>query len=166
MCACREQTAPLKLCSRRTPLMVILRRATLEDASLLFEWRNDPLTRENSHNQAPVPWEVHCQWLSSSLKNPSRTLFIGTEGRPVGTSRLDRNPTYVELSYTVAPKVRGKGYGQALVRETLLHCEGPVRARAKTQNRPSRKILQKAGFKLESEKDGVLTYLLKQFHPE
>jgi len=144
--------------------MVILRRATLEDASLLFEWRNEPLTRENSRNQAPVSWEAHCDWLASSLKNPQRTLFIGMEGQPIGTSRLDRTPAYVELSYTVAPNVRGKGYGQALVRETLIHCEGPVKATVKTQNQSSRAILQKAGFELESEKDGVLTYLLKR-HP-
>lgn len=140
--------------------MFELRRATLDDSLLLFEWRNDALTRENSINNDPVPWEKHSEWVAASLVNPARMLFIGVDQRPVGTSRLDRISDHLELSYTVSPQSRGQGYGHALVEGTLTHCAGPVRATVKPQNLASRAILERAGFALVGEEPGLLIYRL------
>ena len=102
---------------------VRLRPATLEDAQRLFAWRNDPLTRAQSLQQQPVVWEDHLQWLQASLQNPARQLFIaesaGLTGQEqpltLGTVRADKTEETYELSWTVAPEERGKGWGRKMV---------------------------------------------------
>ena len=102
---------------------VRLRPATLEDAQRLFAWRNDPLTRAQSLQQQPVEWQAHLNWLQASLQNPDRQLFIaesaGLTGQEqpltLGTVRADKTEETYELSWTVAPEERGKGWGSKMV---------------------------------------------------
>ena len=108
---------------------VRLRPATLEDAQCLFRWRNDPLTRAQSLQQQPVEWEAHLQWLQASLQNPDRQLYIAESAAqdssgqsPVlGTVRADKSAEEYELSWTVAPEQRGKGWGRKMV-AALIEC--------------------------------------------
>lgn len=97
--------------------MVTLRPATIEDARLLFDWRNDEETRRNSINQEPVEWDGHVAWLERSLLSPARKLYIAQQdGMPVGTVRADlQEDGSYELSWTVAPEARGKGIGKTMV---------------------------------------------------
>lgn len=44
-----------------------LRLATLDDAGVLLEWRNNPATREASHNTALISEVEHIQWLTRIL---------------------------------------------------------------------------------------------------
>lgn len=98
-------------------MQLTLRPATMEDARRLFEWRNDPLTRQNSRNTKEGVWEDHVAWLEKSLISPTRKLYIAEEnGTPVGTVRSDDDTDgYTELSYTTAPEARGQGYGKRMV---------------------------------------------------
>lgn len=128
-----------------------LRPATLEDAELLFGWRNDRQTREASVNTDPAGWEGHLAWLRASLASPARTLLIAETDRPVGTVRIDyRDET--ELSWTVAPDARGKGLGKTMVLAAMP--SGPVIAHIKNGNIASQKIAKAAGFELA--RDGLL----------
>ncbi len=96
-----------------------LRPATIQDADLLLEWRNDPETRSASHKTAVVQREEHISWLLKTLDNPSRRLLIAEENEvPVGTVRADFSDGVYELSWTVAPDARGYGVGK---------CEGIAR---------------------------------------
>lgn len=94
-----------------------MRPATMRDAELLLAWRNDPLTRENSRNRDMAGLEGHVAWLAESLRMPNRKLFIAeASGFPIGTVRADEDSDgYTEISYTVAPEARGKGYGRLMV---------------------------------------------------
>ena len=101
---------------------VRLRPATIADAELLFVWRNDPLTRQQSIRTQPVEWESHLAWLAASLQNPDRQLFIAEQALPVeqatvvlGTVRADKMDEEYELSWTVAPEQRGNGWGRKMV---------------------------------------------------
>ena len=102
---------------------VRLRPATIADAELLFVWRNDPQTRAQSLQQLPVAWESHLTWLQASLRNPNRQLYIAegivqdASGQPLilGTVRADKLDEEYELSWTVAPEQRGKGWGKKMV---------------------------------------------------
>ncbi len=101
---------------------VRLRPATIADAELLFTWRNDPLTRAQSIRTEPIEWESHLAWLAASLQNPDRQLFIAeqtAQGKQatvlLGTVRADKIDENYELSWTVAPEQRGKGWGKKMV---------------------------------------------------
>ena len=96
-----------------------IRPATIEDAEMLFEWRNDEETRRASIIMAPLIWEEHVAWLEKSVKGvfPGRSIYIvEASGKPVGVVRSDtRADGYTEVSYTVAPLWRGKGLGKRMV---------------------------------------------------
>ena len=44
-----------------------LRPVNFDDRKILFEWRNDSLTRKNSLHTETVNWEKHCQWFEKIL---------------------------------------------------------------------------------------------------
>ena len=142
---------------------MILRRATHHDAEILFTWRNDSLTRANSINTNKVLWEAHLAWLSKTVLNPMRFLFIAENESniPVGTIRADEeNAGTYELSWTVAPKERGKGLGKKMVRAVLgedFLKNKEIKAQIKESNIPSIKIVKSLGFNLKTKNDDGLT---------
>ncbi|MFD9899667.1 GNAT family N-acetyltransferase [Mesorhizobium sp. NPDC059025] len=126
-----------------------LRPATVEDARLLFDWRNEPLTRAMSVNAEPVTWEAHLKWLSARLARPDPGLYICEEdGNALGMVRVDDD----QISYSVDMNFRGKGVATRML--TLArHHFGPKRARIKRNNEASAKVATKAGHTVEYIKD-------------
>lgn len=138
------------------PHEVTLRPAALCDSDVLLRWRNDPETRANSWNSAPVSDKEHRDWLVKTLANPERRLFIAElHGIPVGTARADFKEGGTELSWTVAPEHRAKGLGKAIVRAAVSSLPGKVTARIKSGNESSIRIAQSAGMSLVREADGI-----------
>lgn len=129
--------------------------AKMDDADILFQWRNDPLTRQYSINQLLVRPAEHRNWLAKSLKNPKRLLFIAKcKGQSVGTVRFDQSDTGEwELSWTISPDFRGKGIGKAMVKAaTTILGSAPLKAQIFMDHSASKKIAQDAGFEV-SERD-------------
>jgi RimJ/RimL family protein N-acetyltransferase len=119
-----------------------IRPATLHDAKLLLDWRNDPLTRAMSRNSDPVQWDTHVTWLTGRLARSNPQLYIATvDDHPVGTFRVDAD----EISYTVAPDSRGRGFCRAMLREAR-EMFGPLRAEIYEQNVASIKAAEQAGM--------------------
>lgn len=133
-----------------------LRKATMQDARTLFEWRNDPVTCSNSSSIEPVSLRQHRTWLKESLISSTRLLFIAEDanGSSVGTCRADlereeSGNLYYLLSWTVAPSYRANGYGKKMVQELLSQKElhGKVlKADVKKENLPSIRIGASCGF--------------------
>jgi GNAT superfamily N-acetyltransferase len=108
------------------------RQATLQDAGLLWHWRNDPATRAASRFSAQVPWVDHLRWLATSLGRADRMLLMVEDADgPVGTARwdlvreADDEPEARrdwEVSIIVAPQRRG----QSLARPLLLAAEAAL----------------------------------------
>jgi spore coat polysaccharide biosynthesis predicted glycosyltransferase SpsG/L-amino acid N-acyltransferase YncA len=94
-----------------------VRDATLADARLLLDWRNDPATRAASRASAEVTVAEHAAWLESSLAREDRLLLVAEDGAgPVGTVRWDRRAEREwEVSITVAPARRGLGLARPLL---------------------------------------------------
>jgi len=137
----------------------ILRGATIDDARLLYEWRNDPAARSASRNIVPLDFESHVRWLEGTLKNSLRELLIAEiDGTPVGTVRLDRSAEGTELSWTVAPGVRRKGIGKAIVALACRRAKPPIYAEMQEGNIASIKIAEFAGMSLVKKKDGLLRF--------
>jgi len=113
---------------------LVARRATLQDARLLWRWRNDAATRAGSRSSTEVPWENHLRWLTAILTRTDRMLLVvedplgavGPAG-PVGTARWDLAPGRErewEVSITVAPDRRGQSLARWLLRAAEVALSG------------------------------------------
>jgi spore coat polysaccharide biosynthesis predicted glycosyltransferase SpsG/ribosomal protein S18 acetylase RimI-like enzyme len=130
---------------------LVARPATLQDARMLWHWRNDPATRAVSRSSAEVSWEDHVRWLTGSLTRTDRVLLViekvagtaaGAEGRvgdveAVGTVRWDlvrdgeaenEAGDEWEVSITVAPERRGQSLARSLLRAAELALSETTRA--------------------------------------
>jgi RimJ/RimL family protein N-acetyltransferase len=132
-------------------MQLTLRPATMEDATVLLEWRNDPETRRSSQDADVITLDSHRMWLAGVLQNPARKLLIAENGStPVGTVRIDHHDTGCELSWTVAPEHRGKGCGKKMVAAAVLLCSGAVFAKIKADNAASIAIARHIGLSAAS----------------
>jgi hypothetical protein len=124
-----------------------------------LEWRNNPVTREASHNTSLVSEDEHIQWLTRVLAGENRKLYVAEiDGVPVGTVRVDSESLGYELSWTVSPAMRGSGIGMAMVTENANGISGSIRAEIKVGNIPSIRIAEEAKMVFEREENGVLHF--------
>ncbi|MCH2182990.1 MAG: GNAT family N-acetyltransferase [Mariniblastus sp.] len=140
------------------------RLATLQDAERLFIWRNDPLTRSESHDDSALEPEAHRDWLRRAIDDPHRSLWVvETGGEAVGTVRADREEDGWLLSWTVAPEARGNGFGKRMVcqwvGQRVGQLDGRLRAEVRVGNKASARIAEAAGLNLAEEKAGVRYYV-------
>ncbi|WP_157788998.1 GNAT family N-acetyltransferase [Rhodococcus rhodochrous] len=130
-----------------------IRKVDKEDAPMLFEWRNDPVTRANSFSTGSVDWEEHVKWLDQTIKREDRHLYIvQVEGVSIGTFRLDKlDSQRAEISITVAPSARRKGYGSKILQEAAKVAGrlgySSILAKVKEENTISKRMFLKAGYK-------------------
>jgi RimJ/RimL family protein N-acetyltransferase len=125
-----------------------LRKAIFDDWKILLDWRNDPITRENSFETGEVSEQTHKLWFNDSLLNPYREIYILEDNStPVGSIRSDNVSTnqYI-LSWSIAPTQRGKGYGTKILEMLLQDRKGKFIAEIKPENIASIKMVQKNGF--------------------
>ncbi|WP_414471782.1 GNAT family N-acetyltransferase [Microvirga sp. M2] len=126
-----------------------IRPVVIGDARVLFDWRNDPLTRAMSRTTDPVEWDRHVAWLTRRLEAPEPHLYIAeVDGRPVGTIRIDGE----EVSYTVTPSERGKGYAVEMLRWARERF-GMLTAGIKPENEASIRAAEKAGHNVRLLRD-------------
>lgn len=93
-----------------------LRRATLEDSRLLFEWANDPVVRKNSFSTKEITWEEHKIWFEKVLKNEDCMQYIYMHDKePIGQVRIQIAGDEALIGYSICASVRGKGYGKKLL---------------------------------------------------
>ena len=151
------------------------RLATAADAQLYFTWANDPITRQQSFNSAPISWENHVAWFTRKLTDRSALLLVfeTSENVPIGQVRFesfDEDLTGdVENGYTgigsqkiifslgeaisisVDAQFRGKGIASVLIEEA---CEvirkqrvaKSITAYIKPDNMASVRAFERAGF--------------------
>ena len=145
--------------------MIALRQACDEDKKVLWQWRNDALTRAMSRNTDEVPWADHCAWLDGILSDGNRHLLIGEkDGRALGTVRLDGESNSAEINITVAPQARGRGAGLALLLAAEAYAKklglDALTAVIRPSNPASKVIFDRAGYKRCGEDDQVEHYRL------
>lgn len=101
-----------------------------------------------SVNSEPVPWPEHIMWFGKSLTMPERKIYIAEHREtPVGTVRFDYLNDSAELSWTIAPEHRGKGYGVAMLRAAIAKEPNlDLYAIIKMDNGASLRVAQAVGF--------------------
>lgn len=130
-----------------------LRAATIQDMDLLFEWANDAEVRRNSFSSELIPYEEHVQWYEKLLKSPMHRQYIYVCGdMPVGQARIAIDGNNAEISYSIAPQYRGRGYGKRLLKTLpeqvkrdfeYVEC---MTGYVKTDNLASQKAFLNAGY--------------------
>ena len=136
-----------------------IRRATIDDALQVLQWRNDP-TSVAASKSGDVSQTDHIRWFAASLSNLDRDLFIAVEnGRDVGLVRFDKHDDTWLISINMAPAERGKGYGTAALRKAMSEV-GNRRflAEVRPDNLASNRLFERCGFRRAEEKDGFLQF--------
>lgn len=129
------------------------RAVGMEAAELLWRWANDPETRGNSFNKAPIPYAEHLAWVRARFESgTTRWWIFSDEDGPVGQIRAELAGPVAELHIVVAPARRGRGCGKAMLTQAVGKLQqefGPwVRMRASVLegNPRSLRLFKACGF--------------------
>ena len=135
-------------------VLLILRKATVDDCDILYEMANDPLTRQNSFNTDQIPYETHIIWFTQKIESEQCLLYIAEiEGNAIGQIRIDCSDDKQQgnIDYTVHHNYRGNGYGTEILQHVLTLPEVQEIAiligEVKIDNIASQKSLMRAGFR-------------------
>lgn len=132
-------------------MKISLRKVTLKDALLLFNWANDSEVRKNSFTNNKIEWAEHIVWLEKKLSNSDNYfyLFFNDNQIPLGLIRIEKGEKAI-IGVTVAKQYRGKGIGRRIIdlgcKEFWKTNEADIFAKIKPSNKGSLKAFQKAGF--------------------
>ncbi|GIW03829.1 MAG: hypothetical protein KatS3mg059_0449 [Thermomicrobiales bacterium] len=156
------------------PPAVTLRRATVDDASMIHAWRSEasarryqPLrqisleaVRELLALRAGIPLSPHArgqvQWVIETAEGPAGWISITIADE-------DREHGIGSIGYTVGEAYRGRGYATAAVAAVLPIAFDPERLAlerleilAAVDNLASRRVAERNGFRLEGILRGLL----------
>jgi UDP-2,4-diacetamido-2,4,6-trideoxy-beta-L-altropyranose hydrolase len=93
-----------------------LRPVTMDDAALLFDWRNEAAVRVSSFEQGSFSFDTHLQWLKNKLASPNTVIWmLESGGESLGQIRYDRVETHAEVDIVIRSGLRGKGLGSKLL---------------------------------------------------
>ena len=146
---------------------VIARSATPADEVFLLTCRNDEQTRRWSRRSAVLAATDHRAWLTRTLADPDRRLWVvEQDGAPVATVRHDRiAPGRYEVSMTVAPEARGRGWAAPSLRtaQRALQCVDPalrvIEAHIRMEHGASMAVFERSGYRRVGTDDNGLVLL-------
>jgi len=94
-----------------------LRPVESDDVFLLWEWANDPLTRQSSLSPNHIVWEKHNIWFQQKLTDPNCHFFIALDENdsPVGQVRFEITDNEAEIHLSIAKGHRGQSLGSGLI---------------------------------------------------
>ena len=118
-----------------------LRLATMDDALLLYRWRNDPTTIAGTWSNREVGWMEHVGWLSSRIGSANPVYIFEDGAIPIGTAHVDAGGY---LGYTIAPEHRGRGLSTLMLRQ-IRDKHGALTCEINIENKKSISAAQSAG---------------------
>lgn len=100
---------------------IITRKVTIEDQKIVWQWWNDPQTRQMMKLNDNVPWEVHKKWFQDILTSKTKILLMSTlKNIKLGVVRFDlQEDNIYEVSINLNPEHRGKGYGKKILKNSI-----------------------------------------------
>ena len=142
-----------------------LKLASIKDRELIFNWRNETITRKYSLNKDLISKEVHNNWYSKVLNLENTRIFIFLNNQnPVGMIRFENKSNKIEINYLIDKDHRKKGYSVIMIKMgihqiRLIWPKITFQATVLRDNKPSQKVLQNIGFSLFDEKDLKFFYI-------
>ena len=135
--------------------MIKTRKAEFKDSKIIFEWRNDELTRQMSHTTDIVDWDGHSAWFASSLENKNRLLLLcenKNDLKKIAVVRFDVNSMRALMSINLSPDMRGKGISKQCLSESIENFKNEfpqvvaLDAEIKLENIASQRVFKSIGF--------------------
>ena len=135
--------------------MIKTRKAEFKDSKIIFEWRNDELTRKMSHTTDIVDWDGHSAWFASSLENKNRLLLLcenKNDSKKIAVVRFDVNSMRALMSINLSPDIRGKGISKQCLSESIENFKNEfpqvvaLDAEIKLENIASQRVFKSIGF--------------------
>lgn len=135
-----------------------LRTVEGSDCGLLFEWANEPSTREAAYSSEKISRNEHENWFYKQLNNENSYIYIAEkDDQPVGQIRFECDDEDAVVSVSIDKSFRGMGFGSQLIelgtkkvlaennRLNLIH------AWIKQENEPSVRAFRNAGYRFEEK---------------
>ncbi|MBF0595707.1 MAG: pseudaminic acid synthase [Candidatus Omnitrophica bacterium] len=128
------------------------RPASLADAKLLFDWRNDDAVKKTALIQKEILWKDHVAWLAARIDDVNSIFeVVEFEKKPVAQVRFDIQGQEATVSLTIDASFRGRGLGPAILKTVcpaLMVQRGwrVVKAKIVEDNDRSLSCFLKAGF--------------------
>ncbi len=145
-----------------------VRKATLDDSTDIFDWRNDPVSVKFSPTGL-VKLEDHLKWYPRKLTDNNCLMLIITNEKKekIGMARFDRENEKAVVSININPKFRGRGYGYLGLTAAISECFGhylveKIEAKVDTDNEISKKLFQKSGFVISGAENSLLIFTLNR----
>ncbi len=131
-----------------------LRPAKWQDCEQIWQWANEPTTRQASFQSHPIPWEEHVQWFQQKLVDEHSELWLAIDAQdcPIGQVRFDPISTDVtQISLSVDRHYRKQGLGVDILKMAVQQIfQNPniltISAWIKPENRASIRTFKMAQF--------------------
>lgn len=132
--------------------MITLRRATINDADVVLEWRNESATRRASFSDRSITRDEHLAWFSERLvlTHDESIWMVERDGAVVGNGRICiENDNRAAVSIVIDPELRGQGIGTAAIRllsDKIIRMKRTPVAYIRPDNTQSMRAFCSAGF--------------------
>lgn len=149
---------------------ISLRKATMEDMDLLYEWANEEEVRKNAFHTEKISYDTHKRWLENILKDTTVLQYImvqknneGKEIKEIGQIRLEIKEGSAIISYSIAKSIRKQGFGVRIIELAENELKKTNRevfsliGKVKYNNAVSRKVFEKCGYS-ECLKENYVEY--------
>ena len=148
---------------------IALFEATIGDAKIILEWRNDPVSRRMSQNTRKVGAREHLKWMNFVLKSQRTILLVAKDTKTFErlgaiTLYLTEKYTSADISINLNPAHRGQGLGaKCLVEvEKYISVEYPqiknINAKIRIENTASINTFSRVGYEKVSCSNGLAMY--------
>lgn len=130
-----------------------IREVDIRDLREMYELRRETEVAKYSLKPPPT-WEDHCKYINKVIAGYAPMIWVAiAKGKFAGC--VSRGKGWVNIM--VAPHVRGKGIGQALLR--FMQADGlELRAMIHRDNLASHRLFQSCGFNKTGEQDNYDLY--------
>jgi RimJ/RimL family protein N-acetyltransferase len=142
---------------------LVLRRVTIDDLGLYYEWANETDVRNQSFNTQIIDFESHTKWFHEKIKDNSCLMIVAEIANiPVGQVRFENDTTnkISVIGISIDKNNRGKGISSELLLQASnyflsIYPEFTINAYIKETNLKSISSFIKAGFQIS----GRVTYM-------
>jgi spore coat polysaccharide biosynthesis predicted glycosyltransferase SpsG/ribosomal protein S18 acetylase RimI-like enzyme len=94
--------------------------ATERDLDLTYQWANDLVARQMSHNTDSIPADVHASWFMEKLNDRHCRYYLFHHGsKAFAQIRFDQKNEFYLLSYSIDAAYRGRGLGPFILSEGI-----------------------------------------------